>query len=182
MYAVILILNLLYEHRKTTRSASTDLCGHNALFPSLTLCIQPACVTARRAAQHVDLLGLPVNLGVVLAEPGEAQDHALLAQLCNCKLSALCMPIVPEDDICNPVDCTALIGCSIDIVDWDWPSECAHGDIICTCPFGIHKQPHCTTVDQQPSAVFDTSVCGLDFNVDVKGVGTRSGGNDVPTR
>jgi len=125
------------------------------------------------SVQHV--LGLPVNLRVVLTEPGEAQDHALLAQLRDHKLSAFHMPIVPEDDICNLVDCTTLIGCSIDIVDWDLLSECA-------CPFDIHKQPCCTAVNQQPSAAFDTSVCGLDFNVNVKGVGTGSGGDDVPMR
>jgi len=182
MDAVILILDLLYEHWETTRSASTDLCGRNVLFPSLVFCIQPACVTVHGAAQHVDLFGLPVNLRVVLADPGEAQDHALLAQLHDHKLSVLCMPIVPEDDIHNLMDCTTLIGCSIDIVYWDWPSEHTCGDIICMCPFGIHKQPHCTAVNQQPSAAFDTSVHGLNFNVNVKGVGAGSGGNDVPTR
>jgi len=159
-----------------------DLCGHNVLFPLLALCIQPACVTAHGAARHVDLLGLPVNLGVVLMEPGEAQDHALLAQLCDHKLSALCMPVVPEDDICNLADCTTLIGCSVNIVDWDWPSERTCGDVICTCPFSIHKQSRCTTVNQQSNAAFDTGVCGLDFNVDVKRVGAGSGGDDVPMR
>jgi len=118
----------------------------------------------------------------VLVEPGEAQDHALLAQLRDCKLSVLHMPIVPEDDICNLADCTALVGCSIDVVDRDWPSEHMCGDVICACPFGIHKQPCCTTVNQQPSAAFDTGVRGLDFNIDVKGVGTGSGGNNVPMR
>ena len=92
------------------------------------------------------------------------------------------MPVVLEDDICNLVDCTTLIGCSVDVVDWDWPSEHACGDVICACPFGIHKQSCFTTVNQQPSAAFDTGVCGLDFNIDVKGVGAGSGGDDVPTR
>jgi hypothetical protein len=76
-----------------------DLCGCNVLFPSLALCIQPAHVAAHGTVQHADLFGLPVNLGVVLTEPGKAQDHALLAQLYDHKLSVLHMPFVPEDDI-----------------------------------------------------------------------------------
>ena len=103
----------------------------------------------------------------------------MLAQLRDRKLSALCMSIVPEDDIRNLADCTALIGCSIDVVDWDWPCECVCGDIICACPFSIHEQSHCTTVDKRLSAAFDTSVRGLDFNIEVKGVGAGSGGNDI---
>ena len=179
MDAVILILDLLYEHWETTGSASTDLCGRNVLFPSLMFCIQPACVTVHGAAQHVDLFGFPVNLRVVLADPGEAQDHALLAQLHDRKLSVLCMPIVPEDDIRNLTDCTTLIGCSIDVIDWDQLCERTRGDIICACPFGVHEQSRCTAVDKQLSAAFDTGVRGFNFNIDVEGVGAGSGGNDI---
>jgi len=166
----------------STRSASTDLCSRNVLFSSLMLCIQPAHVAVCGTARHVDLFGLPVNLRVVLTEPGEAQDHALLAQLHDHKLSPLCMPIVLEDDICNLADCTALVGCSINVVDQDWSCEHMRGDIICTCPFSIHKQSCCTTINKQLSAAFDTSVRGLNFNIDVKGVGAGSGGNDVLMR
>src|SRR3981189_3736455 len=35
--------------------------------------------TLRRTSRHPDLLCLPVDLGVVLAKPGEAEDHALFA-------------------------------------------------------------------------------------------------------
>jgi len=89
------------------------------------------------------------------------------------------MSIVPEDDICNPADCTALIGHSIDVIDLDQPCEHACGDIICACPLGVHEQSRCTAVDKRLSAVFDTGVCGFNFNVDVKGVGAGSGGNNI---
>ena len=89
------------------------------------------------------------------------------------------MSIVLEDDICNLADCTALIGGSIDVIDWDQPCERACGDIICTCPFGVHEQSHCTAVNKQLSAAFDTGVHGFNFNIDVEGVGAGSGGNDI---
>jgi hypothetical protein len=39
MDAVVLILDLLYEHWKTTRMASTDLCSCGALFLPLAFCV-----------------------------------------------------------------------------------------------------------------------------------------------
>src|SRR3981189_1734581 len=46
------------------------------------------------ASRHPNLLCLPVNLRVVFAEPGEAEDHGLLAQRGDCELGSLCMTIV----------------------------------------------------------------------------------------
>jgi len=89
------------------------------------------------------------------------------------------MSVVPEDDICDLVDCTALIGRSINVIDWDQPCQRTYGDIICACPFGVHEQSHCTAVDKRLSAAFDTGVRGFNFNVDVEGVGAGSGGNDI---
>src|SRR6266508_6101651 len=56
------------------------LLGSLLLFLSLT-----ASAAAWEASGHLDRSGAEVDLRVVLAEPREAKDHALLSQLGNCQ-------------------------------------------------------------------------------------------------
>src|SRR3981189_526700 len=59
--------------------ACVDLRRRGAFCLALDLCFGAASRTLRRTSRHPDLLCLPVDLGVVLAQPGEAEDHALFA-------------------------------------------------------------------------------------------------------
>src|SRR3979490_2696460 len=84
------------EDRETASAACMDLCRCDVFRLALDLCFGAASRTLRWTSRHPNLLRLPVNFGVVLAEPGEAEDHTLLAQRGDCELGSLCMPLVAQ--------------------------------------------------------------------------------------
>jgi hypothetical protein len=107
------------KDQEATSAACMDLC-HCYVF---RLVFDLRFGTASRAlwgtSRHPDLFSLPVDLRVVLVEPGEAEDHGLLAQRGDCELGLLCMALVAQDNICDFSDGTCFVGSAIDIVDRD---------------------------------------------------------------
>src|SRR3981189_1378893 len=107
------------EDRETASMACMHLRRCYAFRLALDLRFGAASRTLGWTSRHSNLLRLPVNFGVVLTEPGEAEDHTLLAQQGDCKLGLLCMPLVAQYDICDFGNRTCFVGRSIDIVDGD---------------------------------------------------------------
>jgi hypothetical protein len=73
----------------------------------------------RRASAHLDLPGIPVDLGVVLPEPGVPEDELLLAEPSDSELNSLAVTLVTEDQSCDVSDEAGLIGRAIHIEYWD---------------------------------------------------------------
>src|SRR6201996_7157627 len=73
----------------------------------------------RRAPAHLDLLGVPVNLPVVLPEPGVPKDELLLAQPRDCELDSLRMPIVAEDNVGDLPDSAGFVRSTVYIINRD---------------------------------------------------------------
>src|SRR3981189_3135210 len=99
---------------------------------ALDLRFGTASRTLRWTSRHPNLLHLPVNFGVVLAEPGEAEDHGLLAQRGNCVLGSLCMAFVAQYDICDFGDGPCFVHGSVDVVDRDGSREATGGELVHT--------------------------------------------------
>src|SRR3981189_165162 len=76
---VIFVDDFFDKDGEATSAACADLRRCYAFCLALALCFGAASRTLRRTSRHPDLLCLPVDLGVVLAQPGEAEDHALFA-------------------------------------------------------------------------------------------------------
>jgi hypothetical protein len=49
----------------------------------LDLC--PACMAFVWAAAHADLSGVPINLRIVLLEPGESENYVRFPEIGDCK-------------------------------------------------------------------------------------------------
>jgi hypothetical protein len=84
----------------------------------------------------------------VLEEPGEAEDHALLAQRGDCKLGFLCMPFVVQYDVCNLSDSTCFVRSSVDDVDRDGSGEAVGGDVVCADILGVNEKASSAAVDK----------------------------------
>jgi hypothetical protein len=87
-----------------------SLCSHFASSPHMS----------QYMGQHDIQTSLVCQLILGLCSQSQVKPRIMLAQLHDHKFSTLYMPIVSEDNVCDLTDCTALIGCSINIVDWDW--------------------------------------------------------------
>src|SRR3981189_1516253 len=77
---VIFVDDFFNKDREATSAACVDLNRRSAFCLALDLRFSAASQTLWGASRHPNLLCLPVNLRVVFAEPGEAEDHGLLAQ------------------------------------------------------------------------------------------------------
>src|SRR3981189_3756715 len=99
-------------------------------------------------SRHPNLLCMPVNFGVVLAEPGEAEDHGLLAQRGNCKLGSLCMAFVAQYDICDFGDGPCFIRGSVDVVDGDGSGEATGGDVVQTNILSVDEKAGSAAVNK----------------------------------
>jgi hypothetical protein len=96
----------------------------------ITFIFDTAGRALNRALGHLDIFGLPIDLWVVVVESIVPQYHTLLVQVSDCKLSALRVVVIAEDNVSN-FDYHAYLIChTIDIIDWDQIGEGAYGDII----------------------------------------------------
>src|SRR3981189_2612793 len=77
---VIFVDDFFDEDREATSAACVDLSCRGAFSLALDLRFSAGSRTLWGASRHPNLLCLPVNLRVVFAKPGEAEDHGLLAQ------------------------------------------------------------------------------------------------------
>src|SRR3981189_710708 len=78
-WIVIFIDDFFDKDGEATSAACVDLRHCYAFCLALDLCFSAASRALRQRSRHPALFCLPVNLGVVLAKPGEAEDHALFA-------------------------------------------------------------------------------------------------------
>src|SRR3981189_3781417 len=76
---VIFVGDFFDKDGETASAACVNLSSRGAFCLAFDFCFCAAGQALRWTSRHPDLLCLPVNLGVVLAQPGEAEDHALLA-------------------------------------------------------------------------------------------------------
>src|SRR3979490_1247667 len=76
---VIFINDLFDEDQETASAACMDLRRCYVFRSALDLRFSAASRTLWGTSRHPNLLRLPVNLWVVFAEPGKAEDHGLPA-------------------------------------------------------------------------------------------------------
>ena len=82
-------------------AANLDKAVYLSLFLSLFLHVCSACVAFVRALTHHYFLSLPVNLQVMLLEPGKPKDDVLFPKVSDCKGHAFRMSIILENCVNN---------------------------------------------------------------------------------
>ena len=89
---------------------------------------------------------LPVDLWVVLLEPGEAQDDILLSKAGDCKGGAFRVVIELEDCIHYLHNRTPFIWSATYIVDWNGMDEFLSGEVVAFHIAPVHELTCGTTV------------------------------------
>src|SRR3981189_3966677 len=74
---VVFVDDFFDKDGKTASAACVNLSGRDAFCLAFDFRFCAAGRTLRRTSGHPDLFRLPVDLGGVLAKPGEAEDHGL---------------------------------------------------------------------------------------------------------
>ena len=128
---------------------------------------------------HGHLPSLPVDLQVVLLEPGEAQDDILLSQAGDCEGGAFRVVIESEDCIHNPCNGVRFVWSAIYVVDWNGTDEFSSGEAVAFHIAPVHELTHGTTVYKGWTGFDFSGVCGLDSHFDDQGFGTWSGCNYI---
>jgi len=82
-------------------SESTDVDGSGLCFPPQCsfLSYRVASFTSRGTPIHLHFLGLPIDLQIIVLEPGVAEDHALLLEVRDGKERPFGVGLITEDYI-----------------------------------------------------------------------------------
>jgi len=83
------------------RSGSTDVDGSDLRFPPrrLFFSYRAASFTSRRASIHLYFSGLPIDLWIMVLEPGVAEDHVLLPKVGDGEERPFGVGLITEDHI-----------------------------------------------------------------------------------
>jgi len=102
------------------RSGPADIEG-SSLHPlpqCLFLSYHTASFTLRKASVHLYFSGLPIDLWVVVLEPGITKDHVLLSEAGDSKKRPFGVNFVVEDYVYNFRDLACLVGGAVHVVHW----------------------------------------------------------------
>ncbi len=93
---------------------------------------------------HVDTLAGPVNLQVVMGEPGVSNNDSLLPKVCDDKVHTLCMLAILEYNLDFLCDGSILIWSSIDVMNWDWVWQGVGFQLVLLDKGGVDEHSCCT--------------------------------------
>jgi hypothetical protein len=127
----------------------------------------------RRASAHLDLPGIPVDLGVMLLEPGVPEDKLLLTEPSYSELDSFAMTLVTENQSRDVSDEAGLVGGAVYIEHQDGLREPADWDPTHLNILGVNEVGGCSTVDKPIERELHSIVGRLDLQWKVEGVSTR---------
>jgi len=142
-----------------------------------------ASFASRRASVHLHFSSLPIDLWVVVLEPGITKDHVLPSEAGDSEEHPFGVGVVTENYIYHFGDLTCLIGRAVYIVHWYWARD-AHGVyIFCMDEVSIYKVACSSRVQKRLDGMHLAGVCGADFDqeddqcsVGIKGIDRESFG------
>jgi len=139
--------------------------------------------TSRRALVHLYFSSLPINLWVVVLEPGVTEDYALPSKAGDSEECPFGVGFVMEDYIHYFRDLTGLIGGAVHIVYWYGARDALGANTFYTNKVLIYKVACSFRVQKHLDGIYLISVCSADFYqkdiqhpASVKGIGGESFG------
>ena len=162
----LFLVFLLYQSERPTFRTVGNVPGLE--FVQLSLCADFVSATrtaAAGAAGHLHLPSDPINVQVMLLQPGVAHDHFLTAQACHGEEGMFQVVLVSQDQLHYLRHGASFIQGAIHITDGDWARkglgrEAVRFDIRTVNEHpggpGIQEHLHCSGL---------SGVSGLEFNV-----------------
>jgi len=129
----------------------------------LFLSYHAASFTARRASVHPHFSGLPIDLWVVVLEPGITEDHVLLPEAGDSEERSFGMGFVAEDYIYNFGDPACFVGGTAHVVHWYGTRDAPSVNTFRPYEVSIYEVACSSRVQKRFNGVHLAGVCGADF-------------------
>ena len=149
---------------------------------SLLLDLRSAGAAVAWTSGHLNLAHTPVDLWVMLTEPGVSQYHVLVAKTSHGKLSTLCVVSVPENNIYHLTDGPCFIGHTIDIVHWDRACKGSSSELVLLYIVTVNKKSVSSAVKEGLHGLGLLSVSCHNLDLDVQGVWRGGSGDHILPR
>jgi len=122
-----------------------------------------ASFTSRRASVHLYFSGLPIDLQVVVLEPGITKDHVLLSEAGDSEEHPFGVGFVAEDYVYNFGDLACLVGGTVHVVHRYGARDAPSVNTFCLDKVSIYEVARSSGVQKRFDGVHLASVCGADF-------------------
>jgi len=122
-----------------------------------------ASFTLRRASVHLHFFGLPINLWVVVLEPGITEDYVLLSEAGDSEEHPFGVGFVAEDYVYNFGDLACLVGGAIHIVHQYGARDAPSINTFCMDKVLIYEVACSSGVQKCLDGVHLAGVGGADF-------------------
>jgi len=122
-----------------------------------------ASFTSRRALVHLYFSGLPIDLQVVVLEPGITEDHVLLSEARDSEERPFRVGFVVEDYIYNFRDLVCLVGGAVHVVHRYGARDAPGVNTFRTDEVSIYEVARNSRVQKCLDGVHLAGVCGADF-------------------
>jgi len=129
----------------------------------LFLSYHAASFTSRGASVHLHFSGLPIDLRVVVLEPGITKDHVLLSEAGDSKERSFGVGFVAEDYVYNFGDLACLIGGTVHVVHRYGARDAPSVNTFRLYEVSIYEVARSSRVQKRLDRVHLAGVCGADF-------------------
>jgi len=117
----------------------------------------------RRALVHLYFSGLPIDLRVVVLEPGITEDHVLLFEAGDSEECPFRVGFVVEDYVYNFRDLACLVGGAVHVVHRYGARDAPSVNTFRMDEVLIYEVAHSSRVQKHLDRVHLAGVCGADF-------------------
>ena len=150
--------------------ATRDVLGFQFVQLSLRAdFIQAAGTAAARAAGHLHLPGAPIDVQVMLLQPGVAHDHLLTAQACHSEEGAFQVVPVSQDQLHYLSYRASFVQGAIHITDGDWARKGSGREAVRFDVRAVNEHSGGPGVQEHLHGSGFSGVSGLEFNVQSEG-------------
>jgi len=129
----------------------------------LFLSYHAASFTSGRASVHLYFSGLPIDLRVVVLEPGITEDHVLLSEAGDSEERPFRVGFVVEDYVYNFRDLACLVGGTVHVVHRYGAGDAPSVNTFRSDEVSIYEVARSSGVQKHFDGVHLTGVCGADF-------------------
>jgi len=122
-----------------------------------------ASFASRRASVHLYFSSLPVDLQIVVLEPGVTEDYTLPSEAGDSEECPFGVSFLIEDYIYHFGDLTSLVGGAVHVVHWYGARDALGTNTFCMDKVLIYEVAHSSRVQKRLDEMYLAGVCDADF-------------------
>ena len=122
--------------------------------------------TSAWAASHLHFSSGPVDVRVVLLQPGMPHDHVLPPQASDSKEGTFRVVLVPKHQFHHLSDGACLVQSAVDVLDWNQVGEGSSGESISLDITSVNEHSSHPRVQERSDGLHFTGINGLELNIE----------------